>query len=244
MSDALEVKELVVSYGGAPVIEGLSVTLFPGMFVGLLGPNGAGKTTMLLAISGQFRPASGSICYAGKNIYQENLWFKRRIGYVHETPFLYPDLTVEDFIRFVAGVKKIPTEKLDSEVAELLEKLLLHPERRKLTSNISLGMRKKVAIAAALLGRPEIVFLDEALNGVDFESTFHIKALLKEFVAEGGIVILSTHVLEVVERLCDRNLVLKDGQLIADLSADDLAKLKSEEASLEGYLVGLLNSLS
>ncbi|MFQ5752797.1 MAG: ABC transporter ATP-binding protein [bacterium] len=212
--------------------------------MGLVGPNGAGKSTMLLAVSGQFRPDSGLIYYAGKDIYQENLWFKKRIGYVHEVPFLYPDLTVEDFIRFVAGVKKIPTEKLESEISVLFDRLLLAEERNKLTSDLSLGMRKKVAIAAALLGSPVILFLDEALNGVDFESTFHIKTLLREFVAQGGIVVLSTHVLEVVEKFCDRNLILKDGRLIADLSGDELANLKRSEAGLEGHLVELLNSLA
>lgn len=244
MSHELIVKDIVVGYGGAPIIKGLSVTLSPGTFIGLLGPNGAGKSTMLLAISGQFRPESGSIYYAGKNIYQENLWFKSRIGFVHETPFLYPDLTVEDFIRFVAGIKKVPIENLDSETSVLLEKLLLTEERYKLTSNISLGMRKKLALASALLGPPEILFLDEALNGVDFESAFRIKALLKEFVAQGGIVILSSHVLEIVEKLCERNLIFKDGSLIADLSAEELEKLKAKDHGLEGYLVGLLDTLS
>lgn len=243
MDNQLQIKNISVGYGGPQVIQNLTVTLSPGSFVGLLGPNGAGKTTLLLNISGQFKPDEGVVEYKQKDIYKNNLWFKRKIGYVHESPFFYPNLTVTEFMQFVAGIKKIPRETSDTEITTLLENILLFDQRTKLTSQISMGMRKKLAIASAFLGSPEIVFLDEALNGVDFESAFHIKEILTQFVGQGGMVILSSHVLETVEKLCSRNLILNDGKLIADLSAGKLEEINKKGQSLEGHLVEMLSGL-
>ena len=211
------IENISVGYGGSQVIKSFSAEITPGSFVGLLGPNGAGKTTLLYAISGQFKPDEGSITCGDKDIFKHNLWFKYKIGYVHEAPFFYPKLTVEDFLYFIAGVKRVPNERCESEINSLLEAVLLTKHRTKRTSELSMGMRKKLAIAAAFIGSPEILFLDEALNGIDFEGAFHIKEKLKEFVDQGGAVILSSHVLETVEKLCSRNLIIKDGELLADI---------------------------
>jgi ABC-2 type transport system ATP-binding protein len=229
-------------YGGDPVIADLSLTIASGSFIGLLGPNGAGKSTLLLTIGGQFRPDAGRITYAGKDIYENNLWFKRKTGYVHESPFLYPRLTVTEFLRFVGGVKGVPKPGLSEVITRLLKDCQLEAQSMKLCAELSMGMRKKVLIAAALLGEPELVLLDEALNGVDFESAYHIKALLSNFVKRGGTVILSTHVLEVVEKLCDRYLILQDGRLAADLDAEALAKATEtpDARGLEAYLIDIL----
>ncbi len=246
MNSLLEIQDIVVSYGEQPIIKGFSTAISSGSFIGLIGPNGAGKTTLLLAISGQLKPDTGKILFNESDIYIENLEYKKNIGYVHDIPFFYPDLTAEDFMRFVAGVKGLPFEKAAAEINTMLAKVSLIEEGDKLTSELSFGMRKKLSIAAALLGSPKILFLDEALNGVDFESVFHIKAILKEYVEQGGTVFLSTHILEVVEKLCNRNLILKDGQLIADLNGDELAELSSNNKGLdlETYLIRMLDKIN
>lgn len=232
-----------MSYGDLAVIHDVSFAIGPGTFIGVVGPNGAGKSTLLLALSGQFRPDSGKITFAGQDIYENNLQFKRQIGFVHESPFFYPNLTAFEIMQFVADAKGVDTEKQKEEIERLLEQVLLIENQAKLTSELSMGMRKKLAIACAFLGSPKIVFLDEALNGVDFESTFHIKTLLKNFVAAGGTIVLSTHVLEIIEKLCERLVILRQGKLIEDWDAQQMALLKSENDGfdLETYLVDKLS---
>ena len=237
----IDIQHISISYDGNDVIHDLSLTISTGEFIGLLGPNGAGKSTLLHAISGQMLPDSGKIKFEEKDIYQHNLEYKKQIGFVHEVPFFYANLTTEEFLQFVAKIKMTPLS--DEQILEFLEKVKLAEEQHKLTSELSMGMRKKLAIAAAMIGHPEIIFLDEALNGIDFESTFQIKSNLKEFVQSGGTVILSTHVLEVVEKLCDRFLILKSGKIISDMTSEELHNLKSKEKGidLESHLITLMN---
>lgn len=238
----LEVRDVTVSYGEAPVIHALTISLERSTLVGLIGPNGAGKTSLLLSLSGQFQPASGRIHFNGDDIYEHNRDYKSKIGYVHEDPFFYPYLTVEDFLRFVAGVKNVPGAEVESQIRSLLDLADLWTERDKLTSALSMGMRKKLAISAAMVGRPRLLFLDEALNGIDIEGTFRLKRRLREFVDAGGTVILSTHTLEVAEKLCDRYVVLEGGRVLADLRADDVTGRRGigEEGSLEQHVMRLL----
>jgi ABC-2 type transport system ATP-binding protein len=232
-----------ISYTSEPVVKNLNLEVHAGSFTGLLGPNGAGKSTLLLAMGGQFRPSAGTITYRERDIYESNLWYKQKTGFVHETPFLYPRLTVLEFMRFIAGIKAMDLRDEDRFILPLLSEVRLENQLDKLCSELSFGMRKKLLIATAIMGKPEILLLDEALNGVDFESAYYIKTLLKEFVNDGGTVILSTHVLEVVEKLCNRNLILNNGKLVADLGPEELDELTRKQGSggLETYLVDILN---
>lgn len=237
MSILLSIKNCDAAYDKKPVIQNLSLDIQAGTFIGLIGPNGAGKTTLMLCTSGQFQPRSGGIRCEEQDIYKKNYLYKKQIGYVHETPFFYDHLTVEEFLIFVARIKGVE-KKNDIKIEELLKSVRLFEEKDKLTSQLSQGMRKKLAIAAALINFPKIVFLDEALNGIDVESTFQIKRLLKDFVKNGGTVILSTHVLEVIEKICDRYIVLKSGRIIADVNAHDFDK--TGHADLEQHVLALL----
>ncbi|RMF63991.1 MAG: ABC transporter ATP-binding protein [Calditrichaeota bacterium] len=242
----LQIERLVVSYGGDPVINDFSLQVPEGSFVGLVGPNGAGKTTLMLAASGQLQPASGQVHFGGEDVYAHNLRFKRRMGFVHEEPFFYPQLTVAEFMRFVAEVKRIPAGKQEDEVAARLETVMWREPRSKRVADLSMGMRKKLAIAAAMLAHPRILFLDEALNGIDIESAFQIKSHLKTYAREGGIVILSTHVLDVVEKLCTRYLILQNGRVLSDLDAAEFADLRENGRApdLESYIMELLHGAS
>jgi ABC-2 type transport system ATP-binding protein len=239
----IRIEDIAVSYGGGPVIYGLSTDIEGGTLVGLIGPNGAGKTTLLLSAAGQFKPVRGHVYFDGSDVYEHNRDYKGKVGYVHEDPFFYPYLTAEDFMRFVAGVKGVPEDDVEGQIHSLLKLVNLWEDREKVTSALSMGMRKKLAIAAAMAGRPRILFLDEALNGIDIESTYRIKRWLRDFVAAGGAIILSTHTLEVVEKLCDRYLLLKEGRVIADLKADEVTGQRGvgEGGSLERHVIQLLS---
>jgi ABC-2 type transport system ATP-binding protein len=158
-SAPLEIAAIELGYSQEPVIENLSLLLHPGSLTGLIGPNGAGKTTLLLAASGQFRPARGTISYRGRDIYRENLAYKYHIGYVHEDPFAWPWLTVAEFLAFTGRVKKVAAAQIPEQIDQLLQAVLLEEERHKLTGDLSQGMRKKLAIAAAFMGQPPLVFL-------------------------------------------------------------------------------------
>jgi len=239
---SLRAKEVSLAYDSEVVIANLSLELSCGSLVGLIGPNGAGKTTLLLALSGQFHPRQGVITFQDQDIYQQNRIYKYRIGYVHEAPFQYPYLTVEEFLYFIGSIKNLKKGELADRIERVLQQVCLQEERRKLTGELSLGMKKKLAIAAALMGNPSLLFLDEALNGVDVESAYRIKEVLRTFVAGGGTVLLSTHVLEVIEKLCDRYLVLKAGRLLADVQATEWkAGRAGLSEGLEEYIIRLLH---
>lgn len=237
MTALLSIKNCVVAYDQNPVIKDISVDIHPGTFIGLIGPNGAGKTTFMLSISGQFQPRSGSIRFEKMDIYKHNYVYKKQIGYVHEAPFFYDHLTVEEFLIFVARLKGMGKEVI-SKIDNVLQSVNLSDEKQKLTARLSQGMRKKLAIAAALINTPRLVFLDEALNGIDLESTFQIKKLLADFVSHGGTVILSTHVLEVIEKICDRYIILKSGAIISDVNAHDFEGIGHMD--LEQHVMDLL----
>jgi ABC-2 type transport system ATP-binding protein len=219
MDKLLTVSRVDLHYGGPPVVHNVSFDGNAGQLIGLVGPNGAGKTTLLLALSGQFRPACGEIQYLGQDVYRHNLLYKKQISYVHESPFFYDHLTVLESLQFMARIKHVDDQSADEQINRLLQAGSMADERNKLTRQLSFGMRKKLAIIAALLGNPRIIFLDEALNGVDIESSFVLKELLKAYVKDGGLVFLSTHIVEIVEKLCDRYLVMRNGTLAADRPA-------------------------
>ncbi|MBN1562031.1 ABC transporter ATP-binding protein [candidate division KSB1 bacterium] len=232
MTSFLSIANLILAYDKKPVVRDVTLDIKPGTVVGLIGPNGVGKTTFLLSISGQFRPRSGSIHFLDRDIYIDNYQYKKQIGYVHENPFFYAHMTAEDFLIFIARVKGMLRKDIEAQIDALLRAVRLHDERAKLTKHLSQGMRRKLAIAAAFIGSPKIIFLDEALNGVDIESAFQIKKLLLDFVKNGGAVVLSTHVMEVIEKLCDRYIIFKSGQIIADLSACEFEYVDLEQRVL------------
>lgn len=236
-SVVLHANSITLSYGDAAVFHDFSFQLEAGSFVGLVGANGAGKTTLLKGLSGQFKPQSGQIIFQDFDVYQNDLEYKRHIGYVHDEPFFYPYLSATEFLRFIAAVKGKSKLETAKQVASNLAMVSLLDEQHKLTSVLSHGMKMKLAIAAALIGQPQILFLDEALNGIDVESAYRIKAALQEYARGGGTILLSTHVLEVIEKICTRYVVLQAGMIVADLSSDDF---KADGKDLEKYVVEVL----
>lgn len=238
----LDASHLEIGYDRLPVIRDLSLSLKSGSLVGLIGANGAGKTSLLLALSGQFKPWAGRVLFNGTDIYEDNLGFKMRIGYVHEKPFFYPYLRVHEFLHLVARIKGVGTREIEPQIEAALKSVSLQAERLKSVSHLSKGMGKKLAMAAALLGDPQILFLDEALDSIDVESVFKIKGKLRNMADGGKTIILSTHVLDVIEKLCHRYVVMKEGEIIADLDASEFKEmdLDAKGADLEAFVVQLL----
>lgn len=244
MNPILRIETADLSYNDKNVLEQVSFDIHPGEFVGLLGANGAGKSTLLLAMSGQFQPVRGRIFFHDDDIYEQNLFYKKHIGFVHEQPFLYPGLTVLGFMEFVGAVKKVKKALLEKQIPELLGEVNLSDQSYKLCAKLSHGMRKKLVIASAFLGRPKIVFLDEALNGIDLESIYKIKQMFRTFVNNGGTIILATHILEVLEKICDRFLILSNRKLTADLSDSNIQQMKNQDRlfDLEQFIIEKLHS--
>jgi ABC-2 type transport system ATP-binding protein len=238
----LEARSLTLSYDRQAAVEGVSFSLDTGSIVGLIGSNGAGKTTMLLSLSGQFKPQCGQVAFLGMDVYERNVEYKRHLGMVHEEPFLYPFLSTVEFLWFVVRIKKMEKNVAERQIDFLLDALRLSDDKHRPASHLSLGLRKKLAIAAALLGPPRLLFLDEAMSGLDVESIHRIKILLRDFVERGGSVLLSSHNLDFLEKICDRYLVLHRGKLIADMDRETIqtGTHSSGPSDLEGRVLTLL----
>ncbi len=242
-SDKLKAENIIFSFDKEPVLKDITLDIEHSSFIGLIGPNGAGKTTLLHILSGQLKPETGSVVFKGEDIYLKNLEFKKQIGFVHEEPFFYPYMTVKEFMYFLAGLKSIHKSEQETMISILLKSVSLFEEKDKLTNTLSMRMKKKLSIAGAMIGQPKILFLDEALNGIDIESAYNIKQILTDFAANGGTIIISTHVLEVLEKICDRYIVLKAGEILAQFSADDFNQEKNTNSNidLEKRIIQLLN---
>lgn len=209
------------SYGALRALAGVSFRLEPGTLCGLLGHNGAGKSTLFKILVGLVEPDAGTLEVLGRPTPFGEAEFKRAIGYVPESDLLDDYLTVREFLEFVAAVRALPAAGRAVDIARWLEFFDLGPKRDALLLECSHGMRRKVGLAAALLGRPRLLLLDEAMNGLDPESRARLKQELKSFCAAGGTVLFSTHVLETVETLCDRVLILAGGRLTRQLEAKE-----------------------
>jgi ABC-2 type transport system ATP-binding protein len=210
----IEIQNLTKTYGARTAIEQLTFNVKKGEVVGFLGPNGAGKTTTMKIITGFMAPTSGSVQVAGYDVFEHPLEVKKRIGYLPETPPLYGDMIVHDYLEFVARLKGVEKSKLKSAVDESLEKTLLTEVKGRMIQNLSKGFRQRVGIAQALVGGPEILILDEPTVGLDPRQVAEIRQLL---IALRGhhTIILSTHILPEVEATCERVIIIDQGRIVA-----------------------------
>lgn len=209
-------------FGSLAAVEGLSLTVNKGELFGFLGPNGAGKTTTIRMLIGLLRPTSGSALVAGHDVQQEPLAVKRATGYLAQTPLLYNKLTGREFLRFVGGLYGLEDSEIKPQTDRLLELVDLSEKGDQLIESYSGGMRHKIGLCSALLHKPQLLVLDEPLAGLDPASARRIKDLLRELCSRGTTVFLSTHVLEIAERVCDRVGILQRGELIAVGTMEEL----------------------
>lgn len=222
MSAALTLSNITVRYGSRVAVDDLGLEIVAGEIVGLLGPNGAGKSTTLLAAAGALTPSTGTIQIDGADLAREPQTARQKTGLADQPPSLYDYFTAAEHVAFVAEVR---SGGGDAEARAMLDTLGLADIADRLCRELSFGMRQRVGLAAALVGEPKVLLLDETLNGLDPRAARRAREALEVAAANGAAVLLSTHMLGVAERLCGRIVIMDGGKVRADVSGDDLEKL-------------------
>lgn len=241
----IELTNLTKRYGRFTAVDGINLTIPRGELYGLLGPNGAGKTTTMRMIAGILQPSSGTVKIAGIDIQENPLVAKNRLGFIPDRPFVYDKLTGAEFLRFVAGLYGQGGGEIEKRIDELLELFELAPWKDELTESYSHGMRQKLIISSALVHRPEVIVVDEPMVGLDPKSARLLKDLLREFVSQGGTVLMSTHTLEIAEAMCDRIAIVQSGRVAVSGTMDELrSQTSSGDVSLEELFLKLTGGLS
>jgi ABC-2 type transport system ATP-binding protein len=233
-SPAVAVQDLRKEYGGKAAVDGLTLTVPRGCFYGFLGPNGAGKTTTIRMLMGLIPPNSGSIEILGLPMSDRDIEIKSLIGLVPDESLLFDHLTGAEFVEFTGRMYRLPQSVARERARELIALFELDGASRKLIGEYSKGMRKRVAMAAALIHRPQLFLMDEPFEGVDAVGARLMKDILTEQVRTGATIFLTSHVLDVVERLCDRVAIIHDGKLVMESSMSDL---RSGAETLEDIFV-------
>jgi ABC-2 type transport system ATP-binding protein len=223
MVATIEVQGLTKNYGPHRAIEGLSFRIQKGEVVGFLGPNGAGKTTTMRILTGFMPPTSGVAKVAGFDVFENPIEVKKRIGYLPETPPLYSEMTVEDYLSFVAELKGVEKSRRKQMVDRAIEKTVLGDVRKRLIQNLSKGFRQRVGISQALVSDPEILILDEPTVGLDPRQVAEVRQLIKELRGQHTIV-LSTHILPEVQATCERIIIINKGKIVAEDSLESLSQ--------------------
>ena len=235
----LKATNLTKRYGALTAVANVSFEVQRGEVFGLLGPNGSGKSTTVKMLMGLIEPTAGTVELDGQNAFADRLAYKRQLGYVPEEPHLYTYLTGPEYLQLVGRLRQIADPALEPKIDAFLHLLGLHEDRYQTLSAYSKGMRQKILIAAAVLHNPQIVVLDEPFSGLDVSAMRVLKDFVHRLSDEGKIVIFSSHVLEVVEQVCTRVVILKDGRIVGH---DSEEKLRStlELPSLDAVFAALV----
>jgi len=237
----IEIQNLFFSYYALEALHGISFRVRRGEMVGLLGPNGAGKSTTLKIIAGILPTTRGKVHVDGYPLPEKHLEAKRIIAYLPESPLMYECLSGTEFLELMGRLQGLKEKILQSRIRVLLETFDLHNVRVPRISGYSKGMRQKILLSAALLRDPRVLLLDEPLSGLDVDTSILIKDLLAALAAQGKTILYSSHVLDVVEKVCHRVIVIDHGSLIADAPLEDL-KSRTSEKSLEDVFRKLTHS--
>ncbi len=235
----LEVHGLTKCYSAIPAVADVSFTVRPGEVLGYLGPNGSGKSTTVKIVTGLLEPTFGEVWFGGRNTREDLPAYKARLGYVPEEPFVYTYLTGHEYLLLVGRMRRMPEKVLRKKIDTLLRLFGLESDRHQLMSSYSKGMRQKVLICSALLHDPELLVFDEPLSGLDVTTALVVRDLVRALALRGKMILYSSHVLETVEKICSRVLILKQGHVIAD---GDVARLRElmQAPSLEGVFAQLV----
>jgi ABC-2 type transport system ATP-binding protein len=211
------------TYGTRVAVQGLTLHVGAGEILGFLGPNGAGKSTTVKILTGMIKPDRGHALVAGYDVTRDPLEVKKRIGYVPESAALYESLSAREYLDLIASLHHLPPASTGPRIEELLDRFGLSQAIDQRLSEFSKGMKQKVLIVSALLHRPEVVFLDEPLTGLDASAALVVKELIRGLAAQGRTIFFCSHVLEVVERICTRIVIINQGRLIADGTSREIA---------------------
>jgi ABC-2 type transport system ATP-binding protein len=218
----LAVHRLTKHYGALVAVHDVSFEVRPGEVLGLLGPNGSGKSTTVKILTGLLRQTTGSVELDGADVFADLEAYKAILGYVPEEPHMYTYLTGPEYLRLVGRLRELPERALDDKIERFLQILGIYDDRYQTLSSYSKGMRQKILIAASVLHNPRIVILDEPFSGLDVSAARVLKGFVRALAADGKIVVFSSHVLEVVEQVCSRVVILKDGRIVGHDSVANL----------------------
>lgn len=228
----IEVSNLVKKYGDHTAVDHLSFQIEKGKIYGFLGPNGAGKSTTMNMITGYIASTEGKVMIDGHDILEEPEAAKKCIGYLPEMPPLYFDMTVLEYMKFAADLKKIPRNQKDKQIKEVMDMVKITDMKDRLIKNLSKGYRQRTGLAAAILDFPDIIILDEPTVGLDPKQIIEIRELIRT-LAKDHTVILSSHILAEVQEICDDILIISKGKLIAEGSPDELEELTHGKETIE-----------
>lgn len=237
----LEVKNLVKHYGAIKAVDGISFSVNPGEIFGFLGANGAGKTTTIKVCTGLLNPTSGSVKVCGFDIAKEPIEAKQNLGYVPDNPFIYEMLTAREFLRFVGSVyMRNEKDKINNSIDEVLQVTSLADRADDLIKSYSFGMKRKVILCAAMLHKPKVLLLDEPTSGLDAISARQVKDVFAKLAKDGSALLLTTHIMEIAERLCNRIAIINQGNIIAIGTLSELRELaKAPGSTLEDVFLSL-----
>lgn len=239
MSSVLTIEGLSKSFRQLQALDDVSLTIEPGEFVGLIGPNGAGKSTLMNCSLARLVPDSGKVTLGGVDVYEETVAARAKVGFVPQELDLYEYLTGEEYLWFIGELRDVSEAKLQETIKHLLHITELTDARHRIVKEYSGGMSRKLAIAGALVGAPPLLMLDESFVGLDPESTFAIEKELKAHRESGGAVLLSSHILDMLERICTRIVMLVDGEVVIDspkAEVDSMLESEGFENLTELYL--------
>ncbi|MFC4620525.1 ABC transporter ATP-binding protein [Camelliibacillus cellulosilyticus] len=232
-SDALmSIRDLRLSYGSKEVLKGISLDVHEGQIIGYIGPNGAGKSTTVKIMLGLVEHYSGSVSIFGRDISDGDVGYKKRIGYVPETAEIYDNLTACEYLSFIGELYGLPSDVAEEKAERLMTRFGLWDVFHSRIASYSKGMRQKVLIIASLLHNPDVLFFDEPLSGMDANSVMIFKEIMAQLAAQGKTIFYSSHIMDVVEKISNRIVLLSDGQIKADGSFEDL-KAQNREGTLE-----------
>lgn len=230
----IETYNLTKYFGNLCAVDSLMLHVDSGEIFGFLGPNGAGKTTTINMLTGLIRPSSGTATLAGYDIQEQSIQAKAILGLLPDTPNLYEALSGRQFVRMIADLYEVPHQQAESEMAELLEQLELDDAADDQIKGYSYGMQKKILLISILIHHPQILFLDEPTSGLDPRSARTVREILRQRCEQGSTVFMTTHILEIAERICDRVGIISKGKLIA---VGTLAELQERKRKLSAHPV-------
>lgn len=237
---AIQLQNIHKSYGSTPVLNGIDLSVSPGQIVGYIGPNGAGKSTTIKILIGMLPDFTGEASVLGMDVRTQALAIKRRIGYVPENAALYDTLTPIEYLQFVGQLYELDTGQIERKAFDLLRLLQLSDHANARMTTFSKGMRQKVLLVSGLLHNPDVIFLDEPLSGLDANAVVLVKEIIRQLASSGKTIFYSSHIMEVVEKISDRIIIINQGRIIADGTFAELQHQRSE--SLEQLFAELTGS--
>jgi ABC-2 type transport system ATP-binding protein len=235
----LEARGLTKYYGSVLAVQSIDFSLESGQVLGYLGPNGSGKSTTVKMLIGLLEPSSGQVLFNGKNIQQDLVGYRKHLGYVPEEANLYPYLTGYEYLELIGTLRGMQQQRMKSKIDSFLELFSLFPHRHVALSSYSKGMRQRILLISALMDNPDVLILDEPLSGLDVTSALIFKNLIQSLSTKGKTIFYCSHVLEVVEKVCSRLLILRKGQVIASGTTEEVRQ-RIGQTSLENIFLHLV----